>query len=227
MCTVSFLPFKDKVVLTSNRDEMASREHALAPKIYDQLMYPKDPQGSGSWIAMHESGNFVCLLNGAFEPHERVLPYRHSRGLVVTEFFNYDSVQDFCDQYNFDRIEPFTLVIWQNNQLFEFRWDAEQYHLKALDKEQAHIYSSAPLYTKEVIQQREEWFKFYLENGDVNEATILNFHRFGGEGNERTNINMKGSIKQTVSISQMIVSEDSKRFQYFDLLNDKMHQCNF
>ncbi|MEJ0104484.1 MAG: hypothetical protein WDO19_18805 [Bacteroidota bacterium] len=57
-----------------------------------------------------------------------------------------------------DEIEPFTLVIWEADELFECRWDGDKKYAKHLDKHVPHIWSSATLYNDEAIIKRKEWF---------------------------------------------------------------------
>jgi hypothetical protein len=46
MCTVSFIPIKDKYFITSNRDEKYTRKKALSPALYNydghKMIFPKD-----------------------------------------------------------------------------------------------------------------------------------------------------------------------------------------
>ncbi|MEJ0082440.1 MAG: NRDE family protein, partial [Puia sp.] len=77
---------------TSSRDEQAGRPLALFPEIYEingcRVLFPKDPQGGGSWIAVNENGHAGVLLNGAIKVHEPGLSYRKSRGLVLLDLIS-------------------------------------------------------------------------------------------------------------------------------------------
>ena len=57
------------------------------------------------------------MLNGAFTKHERNLPYRKSRGLIVLEIFEYKSFSDFVTDVDLHNIEPFTLVLAEKDKL--------------------------------------------------------------------------------------------------------------
>ena len=67
MCTVSYLPVKDRVFITSNRDEKKLRGRAVAPAKYAVdcigLIYPKDRDAGGTWIALRDNGIAAVLLN--------------------------------------------------------------------------------------------------------------------------------------------------------------------
>ena len=84
MCTVTFIPARQRIYLTSNRDEKNWRTDALPPAVYPagsgQMMYPKDGDAGGTWIAAHDNGNAIVFLNGGMEAHNPQPPYRKSRG---------------------------------------------------------------------------------------------------------------------------------------------------
>jgi hypothetical protein len=212
MCTLTYIPETNNgFLLVSNRDESIAREPALAPEMYLHngiaVVYPKDTQAGGTWLATAANGFTLCLLNGAFERHLRKPPYRHSRGLVVTGFFNYNDVDVFLTEYDFEGIEPFTLVIIQRTdeqtRIREIRWDGASVYHKEIDGLKPNIWSSATLYDKEVIAEREKWFHHFLvqqPHPDLND--MLQFHHFGGTGDERNDLLMnRDNVLQTISIT--------------------------
>ena len=115
MCTVTFLPKGENgYILTSNRDETPKRA-ASPPQAYDvhgiAVTFPKDPLAGGTWIACDKQRFTLCLLNGAFEKHSHRPPYALSRGLMLLDFFKYNDAESFQIGYDFEGIEPFTLII--------------------------------------------------------------------------------------------------------------------
>ena len=96
MCTVTYLPLAQGYFLTSNRDEKSIRKKALQPSKFETgsgiLLFPKDADANGTWIAAHDRGESVVLLNGAFESHVSNPPYERSRGLVLLDLFESSSV---------------------------------------------------------------------------------------------------------------------------------------
>ena len=100
MCTVTYIPKPDGFLLTSSRDEKINRT-TLPPRSYthnhQELIYPKDTKGLGSWIAISHKKRIACLLNGAFENHAKKETYTKSRGLILTESFNYLMIDDFIN----------------------------------------------------------------------------------------------------------------------------------
>src|ERR1700712_4455776 len=89
MCTVTFIPSGNKILITHNRDEQGSRSKAIVPKEYTingyTMLFPKDSAAGGSWIAINRNGAAAVLLNGAFKKHTHNPPYRKSRGLIFLE----------------------------------------------------------------------------------------------------------------------------------------------
>jgi uncharacterized protein with NRDE domain len=70
MCVLTYIPQSDgRIAITHNRDEHIQRPAAIPPQAYlignQEVTYPKDPIGGGTWFA-HNEDWVVCLLNGAF-----------------------------------------------------------------------------------------------------------------------------------------------------------------
>ncbi|HEX9509487.1 MAG TPA: NRDE family protein [Puia sp.] len=127
MCTVTFIPAKDGYYITSNRDEKISRKPAIPPREYlihgKTMIFPKDADGGGTWIALNCIGNAGVLLNGAFKKHIPALMYRRSRGLILLEIMaSDDPIKQFLE-LNLMKIEPFTLITLNQGGLFELLWD--------------------------------------------------------------------------------------------------------
>lgn len=211
MCTLTYIPKQHNgFLLTSNRDESVLRLPALPPLVYQHnaiaVMYPKDTQAGGTWLAVSENGFTLCLLNGAFAKHIHQPPYKHSRGLVVTGFFNYNNVPAFVKEYDFDGIEPFTLVIIESSQtltVHEVRWDGSQVFYTTLLPDIPHIWSSAMLYEPEVIEERGKWFRKFLESHpNPSFEEMLLFHHFGGGQHAENSVLMnRNSMLKTISIT--------------------------
>jgi uncharacterized protein with NRDE domain len=136
MCTVSFVPVKDKFIITSNRDEKTSRKIAIRPQlsVYNgqKLIFPKDADAGGTWIVMKENGDAAVLLNGAFICHDAEPPYRSSRGIILLNIFSAERPSVTFTKISLQDIEPFTLIMLENNCLYEFRWDGTEKYCKLL-----------------------------------------------------------------------------------------------
>jgi uncharacterized protein with NRDE domain len=229
MCTVTFVPIKDKYFITSNRDEKIFRKKAIEPDVYyidgRKLIFPKDADAGGSWIALHENGNAAVLLNGAFTKHNSRPPYAKSRGLIFLEVIKTNMPVKGFLRIDLYKIEPFTLVVFDNNDLYECRWDGKKKHCTQLKKYRPHIWSSATLYDKETVKKREYWFaKFLNRNPHPSQKDILNFHRFSGDGDKRNDLLMnRDGVYSTVSVTGIELNNVRGNMQYLDLKDDKSY----
>lgn len=223
MCTVTFLTVNNRFHITSNRDEKMLRKNAVHPAAYKHdnilLTYPKDADAGGTWIAMKDNGDAAVLLNGAFKSHGAKPPYRKSRGLIFLDIFSSDSSLKTFNFIPLHNIEPFTIIIFENKNLFECRWDGNKKYQQQLDINKPYIWSSATLYSAEVIQRREEWFnKWLLENPSPSQEDILAFHQFGGEGDAHNDFLMnRNNIMLTVSVTGIELNANSASMHYLDL----------
>lgn len=229
MCTVTFIPLKDKMIITSNRDEKHYRKQALPPAKYTSgeqtIIYPKDADAGGTWIAMKENGNAAVLLNGAFIKHISLPPYKKSRGLVLAELMEASSpVRKFL-RTDLSLIEPFTLIVIDNNCLHECRWDGSKTHCKQLPMHRPYIWSSATLYSNNIIKKREQWFAKWLNNNPVpTQKEVLQFHLFGGENDQHNNLRMnRNGFIYTVSVTSIELTDDAAGMYYLDLEDHSLH----
>lgn len=226
MCTVTFIPVNDKYFITSNRDEKRARSQAIAPRIYLEngckIIYPKDPDAGGTWIALNENGTAAVLLNGAFEKHESQPPYKKSRGIVFLEIINTANPVRYFMHMDLAGIEPFTMII-MDNCLYECRWTGITKHCRQLKKHRHHIWSSATLYDETTIKKREQWFAAFLNrNPRPTQEDIFKFHEFGGTGDVKNDLKMNRSdLLSTVSITGMVLDRYNSHMKYVDLKDNK------
>jgi len=230
MCTVSFVPAKDGFFITSNRDEKSWRKQALPPAVYfhenAHVIYPKDAEAGGTWIAMKQNGDAAVLLNGAFEKHEAAPPYRKSRGVIFLEIVSdAQPVQKF-KSLSLEGIEPFTLILFCNGNLQENRWNGTQKFSRKLDNNSPHIWSSATLYDSAVVRKREQWFAEWLnKNPHPSQENILEFHQFGGDGDAGNDLHMnRDGIMLTVSVTGISLQQDKSMMRYLDMKDTTVHE---
>ncbi len=224
MCTVTYIPTgKESFILTSNRDESPLRSPENISQEKD-LIFPRDIKG-GSWICASKQNKLVCLLNGAFQKHRHQPPYPKSRGIIVKEFFDFDSTLDFYKEYNLDGIEPFTMVVWDNGSLYQLRRDEQKTYLTPLDTQSTYLWSSAPLYDFPAKRKRQKWFDDWKNNQtQFTQEIILDFHKNGGEKDDHIGFVMNRIFLRTVSITQVTGTSKKMDMMYYDLIREKTDQ---
>lgn len=226
MCTVSYIPVKDKFFITTNRDEKLSRKNAIAPSLFfyneQKLFFPKDGDAGGTWIAMKENGDAAVLLNGAFINHDPEPPYRLSRGIIMLDIFSESKPSIAFAKTDLRGIEPFTFVLLEKKLLYEFRWDGIERYKKPLNRDLPYLWSSATLYDGLTVKKREQWFHSFLKNHpDPTQQDILRFHRFTGDGDKQNDLLMARDGKhKTVSITNILLSNDLGCMTYIDIPNN-------
>jgi len=199
-----------------------TRSPLIATKLRtDPQHNPKDEESSGSWIIISDTNQLVCILNGAFERHERKLPYRLSRGVMAKEFFSYSDADAFIKEFEFDGMEPFTLIIVDGGILYELKWDSNELHVKKPEHTQMHLWASATLYNEELQRKRQQWFKEWKDKTMcMNQGCILSFHKNGGEGNPQSDVVMNyHDLVKTTSITS-VISEHGKFEMRFESLEN-------
>ncbi len=233
MCTVTLIPIRENdFILTSNRDEVVNRK-TLPPEFYQvnktRMLFPKDAVAGGTWIGVSDKNTMICLLNGGFEIHERLVSYRQSRGVVVKDLLEADDLENAIDAYDFRGVEPFTIIAanWSSDLLlFEFVWDGQQKHLRALEKE-THIWSSSTLYTKEMKNLREDWFEVFENQNALTPDSMLGFHKNTGIGDKDVDLQIDRSFLKTISITQIVKKEEELSMRYENLQNKEINNVIF
>ncbi len=227
MCTVTYIPKGiNEFILTQNRDESPKRSAHNLVKVKrnnKEILFPQDSGAGGTWIAISDSNQLVSILNGAFAKHKHLPPYRKSRGIMALDFFDYSDVEQFFQSYNFEEMEPFTMVIFDDGKLFDFRWDGRYMFIEELDADEMHLWASSTLYSKEAKKKRKKWFaEWQKDRTDFSQTAILNFHRTAGDGDPENDLVMnRSNLVRTTSITSIIKTRTNSEMYFSDLLNGK------
>ncbi len=200
MCTVVFIPENDKFYFASLRDESPLRSKALLPEINksNEVHYlsPKDSKEGGTWVGVNNRGSVIILLNGGLQNHKRKEKYRKSRGLIVNELLSSDMPLVDWSLLRLDDIEPFTLVVFDKNNLFELVWDGVQRMKIQINTSIAHIWSSSTLYDADAKANRESNFRKWL-NGEpaVSVNSLFSFFKSVNDPENGFIMNRKDQVK--------------------------------
>lgn len=216
MCTVTFVPLSNGVVLSSNRDESIHRGSTLAPAYYQhhhrELIYPRDEKGQGTWIAATKDGTVAVLLNGAWNKHNRKPFYRHSRGLIIPAVLGTDKPFHAIEGYELSDIEPFTLVLFHGKKLNVYRWDEVELNQEELPADKAHCWNSMTLYKPEMEERNREEIRELCSRG-AGIREIWSFHDRKRYERQLPEDSMANQI-QTISISQVELTGGNIQFHY-------------
>lgn len=228
MCTVSYIPLAQGYLLTSSRDEYHLRE-TLPPLSYlhagKKMIYPKDVRSGGTWIAGCNDETVACLLNGAFEKHEKKSTHVVSRGVMFLKSLQYDEMEEFAENFDFGKVEPFTLLMMKTKTFYELKWDGSDTFLSKLDKKKPKIWSSPTLYTPEQRIEREKWFYQWITAKSVHpDFDVLGFHNSRHGEDEAGDVLMRRPDGiQTVSITQIRSSLFTPSLIHVDLKEKKSY----
>ncbi len=236
MCTVTYVPISDGFCLTSSRDERTNRA-TLIPQFYSynkyELVYPRDEQSGGTWIAANNLGRVACLLNGAFIQHTKQNCYTTSRGTILLNSFNYSTIYEFIQNSNVKDVEPFTLLLLDyksqfNCVFYEYRWDGNNKHIKKLCSNTTQIWSSSTLYPAITQHKRQNLFEdWLLKYKDFEDKMIYHFHakKHGLAAAEDILMKAENGI-ETLSITQLKVNRNEELFNYTDIIKNKFYSLN-
>lgn len=232
MCTVSFVRSDGKVFITSNRDEKVNRP-ALEPRRYlvgnKILVFPKDPKAGGTWFVATEEGTVLVLLNGAAEKHQVKDSYKRSRGLIALDIAKTENPLTAWKSISLEDVEPFTLVLYFNNDLYQLRWDGFEKEFIKLNSFENYIWSSSTLYSKEIREMRQEWFsKYMLDVPNCSADDILQFHQHTQDQNQENGFVInRNELLKTLSISQTEIDQNKVEVNYHDLIEKRSFKSTF
>ena len=194
-----------------------------------RLLFPKDPDAGGSWIALKSNNDAAVLLNGAFVAYQHTPLYCRSRGLVLIDIISAMHALHSFHGADLDAVAPFTLILFLSGRLYECRWSGSEKFCTELNAKDAHIWSSVTLYDAAATAMREQWFRDFLEAHPFPcQQQILHFHRCGGVGNAGIDLcmNRNGETK-TVSITSLLLSSLGASLTYLDLERKTKHTESF
>ncbi len=143
-----------------------------------------------------------------------------SRGLILLDYFEFQGIQHFVEQYPMIGIEPFTMIVVEDEKLFEYRWDGANHHLVQMSFQEPHIWSSCTLYPPGVQNKRAQWFDIWQKkHEEYSRQDILAFHQNAGNGDVWNGLVMnRENVVRTVSITSVVKNASGMQMRFLDLL---------
>lgn len=224
MCSVIWQWNSHDLEVIFNRDEQKARAAAIAPSCLQlentTVLMPLDPVGGGSWIATNEYGLTVALLNNyAVAPN----PDKNytSRGQLVRKLSAYttrlDAEAALATLVENTSYAAFSLLIWDRNDATESLYQWNEKDLKCLEIKQS-FFTSSSWNTEEVQAYRTESYFAHLKS---TEPDMKTFMKTVPDDYEKWSVYMERELTQTVSISQISITENKTHFSYYDRLADQ------
>ncbi len=150
MCTLSIIPFSENdrtgYRMVSSRDESRARAEAQPPRWRElsatlRGIWPTDPEGGGTWVAVANSGLGLAVLNRNPEPPIPIPPSGTlvSRGKLIPKLIDADSLAEIGErlgQMPLERFAPFRIAATALEEggvrCLEAIWDRTELVLKPL-----------------------------------------------------------------------------------------------
>jgi hypothetical protein len=229
MCILSIIKSEQGIVITSNRDEQRSRKNSLAPEIIDlgerKAIIARDAQAQGTWLLTDNLGRTVVLLNGAFESHIPIPPYRESRGIILMNLFQEENFKSAFLFYNLENIEPFQVIYLDPVQAFHCVWDGDQKHLFVVDLSTPQVFFSPTLYTKEQqLEKRNHFFKTLAEIDAIDSTQLLKIHSNQNINSLDLSFFMSREHQTTKSVSQVELHSTQSRYVHWQAWDNYLHE---
>jgi len=228
MCTLTYLLTDNGYELFFNRDELRTRQPATVPALNHQLnaIYPVDRDGNGTWIAVHNSGLSLALLN-FYQAEQAVNNGEYlSRGQIILSLLEDPSdIIGRLTKMDLKKYLAFQLGVFAaelcrtKNKLRIFQWDGKT--LSEVDNTQP-IISSGTAFAR-VSKIRKALFGQIISAEKPTRAQFFTYHNFQGI-DPWFSVKMSRPEAHTVSLSHIVVSKDIQ-FNYLDHIDHQRSFC--
>lgn len=203
-----------------NRDERHDRIAEKPPMIIDAdhgITAPLDPKSKGTWIAHNKDGFWGCILNGYFEtPKTPKVMNQKSRGQILPNLLKENDPITAAASIDPSQLPSFRLVVGSAKALKLLIWDNESYTEKDFlvnHNDEAFLLSSSSLNQDEVINERAETFKKWLEAGREYNGDTPSFH-YEEKPTPESAPMMYRSYSRTKSITSLRIMKTGIKMSY-------------
>ncbi|WP_051303084.1 NRDE family protein [Psychromonas aquimarina] len=228
MCTLTYLLSDEGYELFFNRDEQRTRQCALPPAADTQLnaVYPVDPVGQGTWLAVHNSGLSIALLNfyQAQQMQSSQGPFLSRGEIILALLKDAENVIEVLKKMDLSLYPAFLLCIFAkdlcrtNNRIRTFQWTGE----KLIEVENTLPITSSSVEYPTVYKARKMRYLQIVDAQNPTTQQFLTYHR-SQETQGKLSVRMSRSDAQTVSLSHIRVAQNIS-FDYFDFIGNSNSQ---
>jgi len=229
MCTLTYLLTETGYELFFNRDEQLSRTLAIPPKLHqvEQTIYPIDPEGNGTWIAIDKNGCSLVLLNYYQATNNDKNKTYISRGQIILSLLkNNNPTIEGLNDLDLNQYQAFQLCLFadnlslNNSTVQSVIWNGTKLIYSDID---LPITSSSINYCQ-VKQKRQSKFNQLIDSERPTSEQLKEFH-YSKESLEQYSVNMLREDARTVSISHIVINKNIT-FEYFDNILNKSYIIN-
>jgi len=218
MCTLAWGHSENRLWACFNRDEQRSRPRAEFPAIHQisgrPVIYARDPQGGGTWLAASPAGFAVALLNhypASVQPHH---PATRSRGRLVLDLAGAEhaaSALARLDREDLLAHAPFCLFLlavdgvqardWDGRRLEPLRWEVP-------------FWTTSSYRPDEVTQWRGGWWAAAVEGRELDLAEAGRLMRLRRPEDPAFGLTMDRTDARTLSQAEFSLGPEGVAFAY-------------
>lgn len=225
MCTLTYLLKEDGYELFFNRDEQRTRSLAITPEFNQtkNAIYPIDPQGQGTWIAVNKQGLSLALLNyyqAPFNTNKNIV----SRGKLILSLLDIEGdIIKHLETIDLGIYQPFQLCIFadnlsiENNIIHSLKWTGSELIIAEIDLP----ITSSSVDFDDVSEKRQRRFIDIVDKKQPSSAQHKEYH-FSTDTEGKYSVNMQREDAKTVSISHISVNTEIT-FKYYDNVVHEEH----
>ena len=218
MCTLTYRLTAQGYQVFFNRDEQRTRPQAIQPQFDSRLhsAYPVDPTGGGTWIAVHETGVTLALLNyyqAQVDPSQKTFI---SRGVIIPHLLaDIDNVHQQLLDMDLTQFQAFQLCVFDKNlskntveSAFaqQYIWDGKSLTFSTLSIETSLPITSSSVDYDLVYAARKGKFQSMIEQSQSTTSDYINYHQEQGEIG-KCSVRMFREDAKTVSFTQISVNQ--------------------
>jgi hypothetical protein len=216
MCIATVVKINEQTIITFTRDESEQRAFEMPDMHSNKLFYPKDLNGNGSWIG-HNFESIFFLQNGALNKHKRQTPYSISRGKLLLDALNGQSIEKISENFKSEHVEPFTLSEFniESGSLKRLIYDGQISTIEEFDSIEKYIYLSSTLYNEEI---KDKISMLFFKREFSSAEQLLEFHLKHCIGCEE---GLKLTQVCSSSLTQFVISNKQLDVKFINRLNSE------
>jgi uncharacterized protein with NRDE domain len=221
MCTLTYRLTSQGYQLFFNRDEQKTRPQAIQPTINPSLnaIYPIDTSGGGTWIAAHESGLCLALLNYYQAQVDPVTKNFTSRGVIIPQLLaQHHDIDGQLRKMDLSHFQAFQLCVFSSDLSIQsgkdklanqYIWDGKTLTSSILSVQDSLPITSSGVDYEVVLASRQRQFKQMILDKQATVNDYIAYHCSQGESG-KCSVKMYRDDAQTVSFTQISVDQSKK-----------------